>query len=487
MSGINEQNESGWEVTIGLEIHVQLSTQTKIFSGASTQFGSEPNTQACTIDLGFPGVLPTVNEEVYPKAVAFGLSVGAEINKKSAFDRKNYFYPDLPKGYQITQMDHPIVIGGQIEIVLESGETKTVNITRAHLEEDAGKSLHEDFHGMTGVDLNRAGTPLLEIVSEPEMNSAAEAVAYAKHIHQLVTYLDVSDGNMSEGSLRCDANVSIRQPGEPELGTRTETKNVNSFRFLERAINFEIRRQIELKESGQRVVQETRLYDPDKDETRPMRSKETATDYRYFPEPDLLPVLIDDAYIQQVRDSMPELPKDKQTRFEAQYDLSSEDASVLVSSVILADYFEETARVGGSPRVAANWVRVELLGKLNKEGIELEQSPVSADQLGSIVLRIEDKTISGKIAKTIFDKLWAGDTTTVDGYIKEHDLEQVSDSGELDPIIESIIQSNPKQAEQYRSGKTKLLGFFVGQVMKETQGKANPQQVSDLVKSKLEG
>jgi aspartyl-tRNA(Asn)/glutamyl-tRNA(Gln) amidotransferase subunit B len=486
MSGVNSNREDGWEVTIGLEIHVQLSTRTKIFSGASTQFGAEANTQACAIDLGFPGVLPTVNKEVYPKAIAFGLSVGAEINKKSAFDRKNYFYPDLPKGYQITQMDHPIVIGGQVEIVLETGETKTVNITRAHLEEDAGKSLHEDFHGMTGVDLNRAGTPLLEIVSEPEMSSAAEAVAYAKHIHQLVTYLNVSDGNMSEGSLRCDANVSIRQSGDPELGTRTETKNVNSFRFLERAINFEINRQIETRESGQRIVQETRLYDPDKDETRPMRSKETATDYRYFPEPDLLPVLIDDAYIQQVRDSMPELPRDKQTRFESSYNLSSDDASVLVSSVMLANYFEETARVGGSPRVAANWVRVELLGKLNKEGIEIGQSPVNADQLGSIVLRIEDKTISGKIAKTIFDKLWVGEATTVDDYIKEHDLEQVSDSGELDPIVESIIQDNPKQAEQYRSGKTKLLGFFVGQVMKETMGKANPQQVSDLVRSKLE-
>ena len=485
MTGTVMRTESGWEVTIGLEIHVQLSTRTKIFSGASTQFGAEANTQACAIDLGFPGVLPAINAEVYPKAIAFGLSVGAKINKKSAFDRKNYFYPDLPKGYQITQMDHPIVLGGQVEITLESGESKTINITRAHLEEDAGKSLHEDFHGMTGIDLNRAGTPLLEIVSEPEMSSAAEAVAYAKLIHQLVTYLDVSDGNMSQGSLRCDANVSIRRPGDPELGTRTETKNVNSFRFLERAINFEIDRQIELRESGHRVIQETRLYDPDKDETRPMRSKETATDYRYFPEPDLLPVIIDEAFIQQIRESMPELPKAKKMRFETDYQLPVDDVAILISSVLLADYFEETAKICGNPRLAANWVRVELLGKLNKEGIVLGQSPVTADQLGKIILRIEDNTISGKMAKTIFDKLWKREAKSVDDYIKDHDLEQVSDSDELEPIVRAIIQANPKQAEQYRSGKTKLLGFFVGQVMKETRGKANPQQVSDLIKSKL--
>jgi aspartyl-tRNA(Asn)/glutamyl-tRNA(Gln) amidotransferase subunit B len=486
MSGTNLHKDSGWEVTIGLEIHVQLSTQTKIFSGASTQFGAEANTQACAIDLGFPGVLPSVNSQAFPKAIAFGLSVGAEINKKSVFDRKNYFYPDLPKGYQITQMDHPIVLGGRVDIVTESGGSKTINITRAHLEEDAGKSLHEDFHGMTGIDLNRAGTPLLEIVSEPEIGSAVEAVAYARLIHQLLTYLEVSDGNMSQGSLRCDANVSIRRPGDPELGTRTETKNVNSFRFLERAINFEINRQIELRESGQRIVQETRLYDPDHDETRPMRSKETATDYRYFPEPDLLPVIIDDAYIQQVRESMPELPNDKKARFESTYNLSVDDAAVLISSVKLADFFEETARISGSPRIAANWVRVELLGKLNKEDAELDQSPVSANQLGNLVLRIEDGTISGKIAKTIFDKLWTGEAASVDDYIKAHDLEQVSNTNELDPIVKRIILDNEKQAAQYRSGKTKLLGFFVGQVMKETQGKANPQQVSDLVKAALD-
>jgi aspartyl-tRNA(Asn)/glutamyl-tRNA(Gln) amidotransferase subunit B len=371
----------GWEVTIGLEIHVQLKTSTKIFSGASIKFGAEPNTQACAIDLGMPGVLPAVNAEVYPKAVAFALGVDAEIGMTSVFDRKNYFYPDLPKGYQITQMDYPIVQGGHVDILLPSG-VKTIHITRAHLEEDAGKSLHEDFHGMTGIDLNRAGTPLLEIVSEPEMCSAAEAVAYAKYIHQLVTYLGVSDGNMSEGSFRCDANVSIKRPGETELGTRTETKNVNSFRFLERAILFEIDRQIGVLENGGRIIQETRLYDPDRDETRPMRSKETATDYRYFPEPDLLPVCIDEAYIQAVRETMPELPNDKKNRFQQEYDLSVDDATTLTSSVELADYFELVATSGGNPRLAANWVRVELLGKLNSEGLRLSEAPVSGKQLG---------------------------------------------------------------------------------------------------------
>lgn len=477
---------ANWEVTIGLEIHVQLKTKTKIFSGASTSFGAEPNTQACAIDLAMPGVLPTVNAEVYPKAVAFALGVGAKIGMTSVFDRKNYFYPDLPKGYQITQMDHPIVQGGHVDIMLDSGETKTIHITRAHLEEDAGKSLHENFHGMTGIDLNRAGTPLLEIVSEPEMCSAAEAVAYAKHIHQLVTYLGVSDGNMSEGSLRCDANVSIKRPGVSELGTRTETKNVNSFRFLERAILYEIGRQISVLESGGRVIQETRLYDADKDETRPMRSKETATDYRYFPEPDLLPVIIDEAFIQAIRESMPELPNEKKTRFQHQYGLSNDDAITLTTSAELGDYFEQVAKKSGNPRLAANWVRVELLAKLNGEGIELDEAPVSALQLGFIVTRINDNTISGKIAKRVFEALWSGEAASTDEFIAAQGLQQVSDTSELEPIVDSIIGKNQKQVEQYRSGKTKLLGFFVGQVMKETGGKANPRQVNQLVKEKLD-
>ncbi|MDP6095244.1 MAG: Asp-tRNA(Asn)/Glu-tRNA(Gln) amidotransferase subunit GatB [Gammaproteobacteria bacterium] len=478
-------NMNGWEIVIGLEVHVQLLTESKIFSGASTRFGAEPNTQACAIDLGMPGVLPVVNEAVYPKAIAFGLAVGAEIGARSVFDRKNYFYPDLPKGYQITQMDHPIVLGGHADIMLESGELKTINITRAHLEEDAGKSLHEDFQGMTGVDLNRAGTPLLEIVSEPDMRSVAEAVAYAKYIHQLVTYLDVSDGEMSQGSMRCDANVSIRRFGETEMGTRTETKNINSFRFLERAIIHEINRQVAILETGGRVVQETRLYDPDRDETRPMRSKETANDYRYFPEPDLLPVLIDEAYIQDVRNKMPELPSEKRIRFEREHDLPEADAIILTSTTQLADYFERVAATGGDSRLAANWVRVELLSKLNKASIALEEAPVSAEQLGSIVTRIRDKTISGTIAKTVFDGLWSGQAESADDFIASHDLQQVSGTDELEPIVSAIIANNPKQAEQYRSGKTKLLGFFVGQVMKETGGKANPQQVSELTKKLL--
>lgn len=475
-----------WEVTIGLEIHVQLNTRTKIFSGASTQFGAQPNTQACAIDLGMPGVLPSVNAEIYPKAIAFALAVDAKISMTSIFDRKNYFYPDLPKGYQITQMDHPIVRGGHVDIPLDCGETKRINITRAHLEEDAGKSLHEDFHGMTGIDLNRAGTPLLEIVSEPEMNSAAQAVAYARTIHQLVTYLGVSDGNMSQGSLRCDANVSIRRPGEKELGTRTETKNVNSFRFLERAILFEITRQIGILESGGRIIQETRLYDPAKDETRPMRSKETATDYRYFPEPDLLPVCIDEAYIQAIREKMPELPTDKKNRFKVEYDLSDEDATTLTTSAELADYFEQVAVSSGNSRLAANWVRVELLGKLNAESKELGQASISAQELATIVTRIDDNTISGKIAKRVFAALWAGEATSADDFIMAQGLEQVSDKSELEPVIDSIMAANTRQVDQYRSGRTKLLGFFVGQVMKETGGKANPQQVNQMVKEKLE-
>lgn len=474
-----------WETVIGLEIHVQLSTQSKIFSGSSTAFGAQPNTQASAVDLGLPGVLPVVNEAVFPKAVAFGLAIGADIGKRSCFDRKNYFYPDLPKGYQITQMDEPIVQGGEVTITLSNGSTKTIRVTRAHLEEDAGKSLHEDFHGMTGIDLNRAGTPLLEIVSEPDMRSAEEAVAYARTIHQLVTYLSVSDGNMAEGSLRCDANVSLRKKGEEKLGTRTETKNVNSFRFLEQAIRHEIGRQREILEAGGRVAQETRLYDPDKDETRPMRSKETATDYRYFPEPDLLPVVIDDAFVSDVRNSMPELPAQKKQRYTDDWQLPEEDARLLSSELGLANYFEACVAACNDPVLAANWVRGELLGSLNRDEMGISESPVSADNLGQIINRIKDSTISGKIAKAVFAALWNGDADSADDYIEKEGLIQVSDSGELEPIIDSIIAANPKQAEQYRNGKTKLLGFFVGQVMKETGGKANPQQVNELVRSKL--
>ena len=474
-----------WEVVIGLEIHVQLSTISKIFSGSSAAFGAEPNTQASALDLALPGVLPVVNEAIYPKAIAFGLSIGANIGTRSCFDRKNYFYPDLPKGYQITQMDEPIVLGGEVEITLADGTTKTIRVTRAHLEEDAGKSLHEDFHGMTGIDLNRAGTPLLEIVSEPDMRSAEEAVSYAKTIHQLVTYLSVSDGDMSQGSLRCDANVSLRKKGADAYGTRTETKNVNSFRFLEAAIKYEIVRQTEVLESGGKITQETRLYDPDKDETRPMRSKETATDYRYFPEPDLLPVIIDDAFIAKVRDSMPELPAQKRARFHTEMGLTDEDSRLLSSELGLATYFEACVNICSDPILAANWVKGDLLGGLNRDNIEISDSPVTAQAMAEIIVRIQDGTISGKIAKTVFNAVWEGKTDSVDHYIQSEGLVQVSDSHELEPIVDRIITDNPKQAEQFRSGKTKVLGFFVGQVMKETAGKANPKQVNDLIISKL--
>ena len=479
-----------WEIVIGLEIHTQLKTKSKIFSGASTDFGAAPNTQACAIDLGFPGVLPTVNTRVYEKAVAFGLAIGATINLTSVFDRKNYFYPDSPKGYQITQLETPIVVGGSVDIILKDGSVKTIQVTRAHLEEDAGKSMHEDYHGKTGIDLNRAGTPLLEIVSEPDMRSAEEAVAYARYIHQLVTYLGVSDGDMSQGSLRCDANVSIRPMGTEAMGTRTETKNVNSFRFLERAINHEVERQIAVLESGGRIRQETRLYDSDKDETRPMRSKETATDYRYFPEPDLLPIHITQDYIETVRQQMPELPEAKIQRFVRDYDLNEADAEVLASTVALADYFETVARVGGDAKLAANWVRVELLGQMNRDSLtpsaeSLSAISLSANALGMLLARIKDGTISGKIAKTVFAALWHGEATDPDTYIATQDLTQVSNSNELIPIVDSVIENNPQQAAQYREGKTKLIGFFVGQVMRQTAGKANPQQVSDLVQQRL--
>ncbi|MBV1876895.1 MAG: Asp-tRNA(Asn)/Glu-tRNA(Gln) amidotransferase subunit GatB [Pseudomonadales bacterium] len=478
-------SRTDWEVVIGLEIHVQLLTAAKIFSGASTQFGALPNSQASAVDLGLPGVLPVLNPAVYKKAVCFGLGIGAKINHRSVFDRKNYFYPDSPKGYQITQLDYPIIESGEIEITLSNGSNKTIGVTRAHLEEDAGKSLHENFLNQTGIDLNRAGTPLLEIVSEPDLRSSEEAVAYAKYIHHLVTYLSVSDGNMAEGSLRCDANVSLRKHGDSKLGTRTETKNVNSFRFLERAIEFEISRQMEILESGGRVTQETRLYDSERDETRPMRSKETATDYRYFPEPDLLPLYIDQNYIDSIRQQMPELPDQKNTRFIADYQLNTDDAGYLSANTELANYFESVVDTGGNARLAANWVRVELMAGLNRDNLPLSEAPVSATELGFLIARIQDQSISGKIAKTVFEALWRNEATSAQDFIKANNLSQVSDINALEPLISKVLEDNIKQVEQFRAGKTKLMGFFVGQIMKQTQGKANPKQLNEILLQKL--
>ncbi|WP_455374787.1 Asp-tRNA(Asn)/Glu-tRNA(Gln) amidotransferase subunit GatB [Kaarinaea lacus] len=473
-----------WEVVIGLEIHAQLATKSKIFSGSSTAYGADPNTQANEVDLGLPGVLPVLNEEVVRMAAKFGLAIGAKVADRSVFARKNYFYPDLPKGYQISQYELPIVEQGKLEIVLEDGTTRTIGVTRAHLEEDAGKSLHEDFHGMTGIDLNRAGTPLLEIVSEPDMRSAEEAVAYMKKIHSLVQYLEICDGNMQEGSFRCDANVSIRPKGQKEFGTRTELKNINSFRFVERAINIEVERQIDVIEGGDKVVQETRLYDADKNETRSMRSKEEANDYRYFPDPDLLPVAIDEHFLNEVRKTLPELPAEKQHRFEKHYGLSTEDAVVLTASREMADFYEKAVGYCDEPKLSANWIMGDLLGALNKNDIELSQSPVSAEMLGGMIKRIADNTISGKIAKQVFEAMWKGEGDA-DTIIEKQGLKQITDTGAIEKIIDDIIAANQDQVEQYRSGKEKVFGFFVGQVMKESKGKANPQQVNELLKSKL--
>lgn len=476
-----------WETVIGLEIHAQLATRSKIFSGASTAFGSEPNTQACAIDLGMPGVLPVLNREAVRMAVTFGLAIQAEIGRRSVFARKNYFYPDLPKGYQISQFELPIVGKGSVEIALEDGTVKPVGVTRAHLEEDAGKSLHEDFHGMTGVDLNRAGTPLLEIVSEPDMRSAKEAVAYAKKIHQIVQYLGICDGNMQEGSFRCDANVSVRPVGGP-LGTRAELKNLNSFRFLERAINIEVERQIDLIEAGGAVVQETRLYDADKDETRSMRSKEEANDYRYFPDPDLLPVEVEESLILAVNNAMPELPDTRRARFARDYGLSGYDAAILTASKGLADYFEQVAKVAGDAKLAANWVMGELSGALNKAGLSLEASPVGAEALGSMLLRIVDNTLSGKIAKQVFEAMWRGEGSA-DQIIAAKGLKQITDSGAIEAVVDEVLAANPDQVANYRNAdagkRPKMLGFFVGQVMKQSKGKANPQQVNELLLKKL--
>ncbi|HIG49307.1 MAG TPA: Asp-tRNA(Asn)/Glu-tRNA(Gln) amidotransferase subunit GatB, partial [Gammaproteobacteria bacterium] len=456
---------SEWETVIGLEVHVQLATKSKIFSGASTLFGSSPNTQACNIDLGMPGVLPVLNEEVLKMAIKFGLSINANINSPTQFARKNYFYPDLPKGYQISQLDNPIVEGGGLEITLKDGSKKKIRITRAHLEEDAGKSLHEDFEGLTGIDLNRAGTPLLEIVSEPDLSSPEEAVAYLKKIHSIIRYLEISDGNMAEGSMRCDANVSLRKKGSKELGTRTETKNVNSFKFVEKAIQHEIRRQMKVLESGKRVTQETRLYDSQLDETRPMRSKEFANDYRYFPEPDLLPVILDEDFIKSVKDLMPELSEEKEKRFIREYKLSDYDANVLSVDPNLSNFFEEVVVRSRNPKLSANWIMGELSAFLNKDNLSILETKVDSINLGNLLSRIEDSTISGKIAKEVFEEMWNSEKSP-DEIIEEKGLKQVTDSSEIEKIINQVLEQNQSQLEQYKSGKEKLFGFFVGQVMK---------------------
>ncbi|MCP5301500.1 MAG: Asp-tRNA(Asn)/Glu-tRNA(Gln) amidotransferase subunit GatB [Chromatiaceae bacterium] len=478
-----------WETVIGLEIHTQLATQSKIFSGSSTAFGNPPNTQASLIDLGMPGVLPVLNREAVRMAVRFGKAIGAHVAERSVFARKNYFYPDLPKGYQISQYELPVVGRGQVEIALDDGVTKTVGVTRAHLEEDAGKSLHEDFHGMTGIDLNRAGTPLLEIVSEPDMRSAKEAVAYAKKIHQVVTYIGICDGNMQEGSFRMDANVSVRPKGQAEFGTRAELKNINSFRFLEKAINFEVERQIELIEDGGTVVQETRLYDSDKDETRSMRTKEEANDYRYFPDPDLLPLEIDAAFIADVVAAMPELPDARRARFQEQYGLSTYDADVLTASRALADYYEAAAAEGGDAKLVANWVMGELAAALNRDGVDIGDSPVAAAALGQLVGRIRDNTISGKIAKDVFAAMWAGEGDA-DAVIEAKGLKQITDTGAIEALVDAVLAANAEQVENYRNAdpdkRPKMLGFFVGQIMKKSQGKANPQQVNELLRKRLD-
>lgn len=479
-----------WETVIGLEIHTQLATKSKIFSASSTAFGAEPNTQAALIDLGMPGVLPVLNKEVVRMAVRFGKAIDAEVAERSVFARKNYFYPDLPKGYQISQFELPVVGVGEVEIELGDGETKKVGVTRAHLEEDAGKSLHEDFHGMTGIDLNRAGTPLLEIVSEPDMRSAKQAVAYAKKIHQIVTYIGICDGNMQEGSFRVDANVSVRPMGQEEFGTRAELKNINSFKFLEKAINYEVERQIDLIEDGGTVVQETRLYDANKDETRSMRSKEEANDYRYFPDPDLLPLEIDAAFMDEVMAEMPELPDAKRARFQSEYGLSEYDAGILTSTRAQADFYETAAKVSGDAKITANWVMGELAGILNKDGKEISESPVDAEAFGGLILRIKDNTISGKIAKQVFEAMWSGEGSA-DDVIEAKGLKQITDTGAIEALVDEVIAGNAPQVENYRNAEPekqpKMLGFFVGQIMKKSQGKANPQQVNELLRKKLNG
>ncbi len=473
-----------WEAVIGLEIHVQLNTQSKIFSGASTAFGAQPNAQACAVDLGLPGVLPVLNEAAVAKAVKFGLAIGADVNLHSIFDRKNYFYADLPKGYQISQFETPIVGRGQLTLHLEDGTQRVVGITRAHLEEDAGKSVHDLFPGQTGIDLNRTGTPLLEVVSEPDMRSAAEAAAYFRQMHTLVRYLKICDGNLAEGSMRCDANVSVRPTGTAEYGERTEIKNINSFRFVERAINFEIQRHIDILESGGRIERETRLYDAERDETRAMRGKEMSADYRYFPDPDLLPLAITEAFIAQIAAQLPELPDARRQRYVEDLDLPAYDAGWLSNDPDIADFFDQVLATCGNAKQSANWVMGDLSAFLNRHELSIDASPVSATQLGTLIVRIEDGTLSSKTAKTLFEALWqqGGD---VDTQIASLGLKQMSDTGTLETLVEQIFADNPAQLEQLRAGKEKILGFFVGQVMKHTQGKANPQQVNAIIRSKL--
>ena len=476
-----------WEVVIGLETHAQLQTRSKIFSGASTAFGAEPNRQACAVDIALPGVLPVLNREAVVCAIKFGLAIGAQIPPRSIFARKNYFYPDLPKGYQISQFELPVVLGGSIAIRVGEQE-KVVRLTRAHLEEDAGKSLHEDFHGKTGIDLNRAGTPLLEIVSEPDMRSSAEAVAYAKALHSLVTWIGICDGNMQEGSFRCDANVSVRRPGAP-LGTRREIKNLNSFRFLQQAIDYEIQWQINEIEEGRQIHQATVLFDPDTGETRAMRSKEDAHDYRYFPDPDLLPLEIRPDWIAAVKSSLPELPQAMQARFQADYGLSAYDAATLAATRASANYFENAVAAAGAAnaKLCANWVMGELAARLNRDEKDIAASPVSAAQLAGMVKRIADGTLSSKLAKEVFEALWNDDGQDADAIIETRGLKQVSDASAIEPIIDEVLAANPKSVEEFRAGKDKAFNALVGQVMKATKGKANPQQVNDLLKKKLAG
>ena len=472
-----------WETVIGLEVHVQLSTKTKLFSGASTSFGSEPNTQVDLIDLGLPGVLPVANKEAFYKAIRFGLATNAEINQVSMFDRKNYFYPDLPKGYQITQMEKPIVGKGSIVINVD-GDEKLINITRAHLEEDAGKSIHDLFDGETGIDLNRAGTPLLEIVSEPEISSAKEAVAYFKAIHQLVTFLDICDGNMSQGSMRCDVNVSVKKYDDDVLGTRAEIKNINSFKFIERAIHFEVARQIKLLEKGESIVQETRLYDSVKNETRSMRSKEAANDYRYFPEPDLLPVVISDNELEEIKSTLPELPKQKEIRFINEHNLEESEAKILASSKAMANLFEDASEKTKDSSLIAKWLVGDVSALLNKDNISIEESKLSSVNFAKLIERISDKTISGKIAKSVLEEVWISGND-IDEIIEEKGLVQIQDESILENIAKKIIDENPDQVSAYKGGKDRLFGFFVGQVMKETQGKANPQGVNEILNKLL--
>jgi aspartyl-tRNA(Asn)/glutamyl-tRNA(Gln) amidotransferase subunit B len=481
-----------WETVIGLEIHAQLATRSKIFSGSATAYGAPPNAQANLVDLGYPGALPVLNGEAVRMAVKFGLAIGAQVAPHSVFARKNYFYPDLPNGYQISQYELPIVARGSIDVVLDDGTQKTVRVTRAHLEQDAGKSLHEGLPGVSGIDLNRAGTPLVEIVSEPDMRSAKEAVAYMKKVHTLVRYLEICDGNMQEGSFRCDANVSVRRKGAEKFGTRAEIKNLNSFRFVEKAINYEVARQIDLLESGGKVQQETRLYDPDKGETRSMRSKEEANDYRYFPDPDLLPVELDDAFVESVRATLPELPDQKAVRFIGEYGLSAYDAGVLTASRELADYYEAVVREGATetsrpePKLAANWVMGELAAALNKDGLEIGAGRMPAERLAGLLKRIADQTISGKIAKEVFEGMWASGLAA-DAIIEEKGLKQITDTSAIEKAIDEVMAKNPGQLADFRAGKDKLFGFFVGQVMKATGGKANPAQLNELLKKKLPG